>query len=231
MGKQSGLGAGDAGERPVRGMNRREMVRRLATAVTAGTAMAAAPAAVIAETAHRHPGHDPAPGRPDAPTSKTWKPLFFDPHQNSTFTIIAERIIPGSTDAKVSQFVDLLLSVDTLEPQKRFLNSLSAFDAYCLGKYQQPFVDLTAEQQNQVLAFASTQKPAEEISYLGRHHVLGPRNANSGEEMVLTMRDHFENLKHWASTAYFSSEPGMKSMGWTGQVYFTSFPNCKNENA
>lgn len=224
----------DAAAHAPRGMNRREMVRRLATAVTAGTAIAAVPAAAVAHPSS-HPDHAHnammngaamEPGA-QAPVTAAWSPLFFDPHQNETFTVLAERIIPGSTGAEVNQFVDLLLSVKSLEAQKQFLNSLSAFDAYSLEKYQRPFKDLTEDQQNQILTTASTMKPGGEFSGFRRRHVLGPRSQASTESQTLTLRDHFENLKRWVSEAYFSSEAGMKSMGWTGQVFFSSFPNCK----
>lgn len=222
--------ATDAAHSP-RGMNRREMVRRLATAVTAGTAMAAVPAAAVAHPSG-HPRGAMMNGSAMEPAAQTpvtahWTSLFFDPHQNETFTVLAERIIPGSTGAEVNRFVDLLLSVDSLEAQKRFLNSLSAFDAWSLEKYQRPFKDLTDEEQNQVLTEASTMKPSGGSSPFQRRHVLGPRSEASGSGATLTLRDHFEDLKHWVSEAYFSSEPGMKSMGWTGQVFFSSFPNCK----
>lgn len=228
MDKKSQSAGPDAAAHSHRGMNRRELVRRLATAVTAGGALAAVPGVAAAHPA----GHPMMNGKAmepaaQAPVTAHWTPLFFDHHQNETFTVLAERIIPGSTGAGVNQFVDLLLSVDSLDAQKRFLNSLSAFDAYSLEKYQRPFKDLTEAEQNQVLTAASTMKPGGDLSHFGRRRVLGPRNEAPAAEARLTLRDHFETVKHWVSEAYFSSEAGMKSMGWTGQVYFSSFPNCK----
>lgn len=212
---------------PKGGMNRREMVRRLATAMTAGTAMAAVPGAALAHPVHKHMMSDSTMRQADAKAAdKNWSPLFFDPHQNETFIILAERIIPGSTGAQVNRFVDLLLSVDSLDNQKKFVNSLSAFEAYSLTTYQHPYKDLTEEQQNQVLTVASTGNPGAELAKAGHQHILGPKTKDTAAEVRLTLRDHFENLKQWVSGAYFSSEPGMKSMGWTGQVYFSSFPGC-----
>jgi hypothetical protein len=40
------------------------------------------------------------------------------------------------------------------------------------------------------------------------------------------LRDHFELLKGWISGAYYSSEIGMRELGWTGQVMFAEFPGC-----
>ncbi|MGH9395544.1 MAG: gluconate 2-dehydrogenase subunit 3 family protein [Terriglobia bacterium] len=208
-----------AGTVPPTGMNRREMVRRLATAMTAGTAMAAVPGMAAAHPVYKHLASDSTMQQADAKAAdKDWSPLFFDPHQNETLIILAERIVPGSTGAQVNRFVDLLLSVDSLEAQKQFLNSLSAFEAYSLTTYHRPFKDLTEDEQNKVLTVASTAKPGGELHRFGRRHVLGPSSQEAGEEQRLTLRDHFENVKHWVSGAYFSSEEGMKSMGWTGQV-------------
>ncbi|MGH9435981.1 MAG: gluconate 2-dehydrogenase subunit 3 family protein [Terriglobia bacterium] len=221
--------SGNTEPAPRVGMNRREMVRRLATAMTAGTAIAAVPGVAAAHPVHKHTMSDSTMQRAEAAAAdKNWSPLFFDPHQNETFIVLAERIIPGSTGAQVNRFVDLLLSVDSLDEQKRFVNSLSAFEAYSLTNFQRPFKDLTEGQQNQVLTVASTEKPGSDLGKAGREHILGPSTHETTAERHLTLRDHFENLKHWVSGAYFSSEPGMKSMGWTGQVYFSSFPGCQH---
>jgi hypothetical protein len=45
---------------------------------------------------------------------------------------------------------------------------------------------------------------------------------------VLTLRDHFENIKGWVSGAFYSSEFGMKELGWTGQVAWDGLPGCTN---
>lgn len=213
-----------------RGMNRREMVRRLATAVTAGTAAAALPGVLSAHPVVRHMANEATLNQADAKAADpAWAPAFFDPHQNETVIVLAERIVPGSTEAQVNRFVDLLLSVDSQETQKAFVNSLSAFEAYSLEHYQKPFKDLTDDQQNHVLTVASTAKPGRSFPEFGRRPgVLGPREQGPGGNHPLTLGDHFENLKHWVSGAYFSSEPGMKFLGWTGQVMWASYPGCQH---
>ena len=40
------------------------------------------------------------------------------------------------------------------------------------------------------------------------------------------LRDHFDHLKGWIVGAHYSSEQGMRELGWTGQSFFTSFPDC-----
>ncbi|HEV2416200.1 MAG TPA: gluconate 2-dehydrogenase subunit 3 family protein, partial [Terriglobia bacterium] len=134
----------------------------------------------------------------------------------------------GSTDAKVAQFIDLLLSVEAQQQQKRFVDALSAFEAYSLATYHKPFINLSEEQQNHMLTVASTAKPGGRLPGFGRRRMLGPQNAEAGPEEKLTMRDHFEFLKREAAEGYFSSEPGLKYLGWTGQVMWSSFPGCQH---
>jgi Gluconate 2-dehydrogenase subunit 3 len=150
----------------------------------------------------------------DAKTAeKNWTPAFLDSHQNETLTVLAERIIPGSGRAQVNRFIDLLLSVDDQDAQRKFLGSLGAFDAESLKQYSHPYKDLTEDQQNEILTRASTEKP-------------GSDEAKNAEPRV-TLRDHFENVKGWVVGAYYSSEIGMKELGWTGQVIFPGFPGCQ----
>lgn len=231
MESQAGKNEAAMHDKKERGMNRREMVRRLATAVTAApalTVMAAAP--VLAEG---KPAASAAAAQATGPnqSSPLSAPAFLDPHQYETFTALAERIIPGSTDAGVAQFVDLMLTVEAQPMVKRFVNSLSAFEAASLAKYQKPFKDLSEDEQNQLLTAASTAKSGGGSPGFGRRRMgLGPRNMESGSEEKLTMRDHFELIKSAVSEAYFSSEPGMKYLGWTGQVMWSSFPGCAHSD-
>ncbi len=37
---------------------------------------------------------------------------------------------------------------------------------------------------------------------------------------------HFQNLKGWIAGAYYSSEPGMRELGWTGNVFLAELPGC-----
>jgi hypothetical protein len=139
--------------------------------------------------------------------------LFLDQHQSATLAVLAESIIPGSSQAHVNRFIDLLLSVDTQDLQKKFLASLSAFEADALRRFSHPYKDLSESQQNEILAAASTAEQGK---------------VEDGKSQRATMRNHFENLKRWVGDAYYSSEAGMKELGWTGQVFFTSFPGCRN---
>jgi Gluconate 2-dehydrogenase subunit 3 len=193
-----------------RAMGRREMVSRL----LGGAGLSyAAPLVAAAHPVRKHLADSATLAQADAKAAEpNWKPLFLDAHQTATFEVLAERIVPGSGEAKVTRFVDLLLSVDTQENQKKFLASLGAFEAESIRRYARPYKELTESQQNELLTVAS-----------GSEH----GGEGNGDATGLKVDGHFQNLKGWVSGAYYSSEHGMRELGWDGQVIFASFPGCQ----
>ncbi len=189
-------------------MDRRQMVRRLMLGAGAGVAL---PAVAAAHPMARHladsGGMEQAYGKA---ALDPWTAAFLDPHQNETLIVLAERIVPGSTEAHVNRLVDLLVSVDSLQVQREFLGSLAAFETAALRRYSRPFIKLSENEQNQIISAAAT----EDSEAAAKGDATG-------------MRGHFENLKSWIAGAYFSTEAGMKYLGWNGQYFFTSFPGCQ----
>lgn len=196
------------------GLDRREVVRWLMLGGGAGFAL---PGMATANPIAKHLADATTIAQADAKTAETnWTLAFLDPHQNETLIVLAERIIPASGNTEVNRFIDLLLSVDTQDAQRKFLGSLGAFDAESMKRHARPFKDLTENQQNEILTAASTEEPG--------------RAEKSGEPPAphVTLRDHFENVKGRVVGAYYSSEVGMRELGWTGLVMFPSFPGCEH---
>lgn len=133
-----------------------------------------------------------------------WKPEFLDKHQVETVTILAEQIVPGSTKAKSAQFIDALLAVDTEQRQRRFMQALGAFEGMAIAHAQKPWKSLTEADRTTLLTKASTAEPG------------------------ITIRDQFDHLKGWISGAYYSSEMGMRELGWNGNVFFEKFTGCQH---
>jgi len=134
--------------------------------------------------------------------SANWKPLFLSPEQNEALQSFSEAIVPGSTSAFVNRFIDLLLSVDSPARQQKFLASLSAMGAEGDRQFGSSFQRLSASQRHSLLAVVST----------------SPENS--------AIRESFEDLKEWIVASYYSSETGMKELGWTPNRFFPSFPGC-----
>lgn len=199
-------------------IDRRQAVQRLLAG--AGGALVV-PGLAAGHPVHKHLADAATLAAADAKVdSAQWVPVFLDAHQNESLIALAERIVPGSTKAQSNRFIDLLLSVDTQENQRRFLASMGAFEAESRTRFGHPFQTLTEDQQNQILTSASTEKS-------GMVRGAGPAMAAAVPTRV-TIRDHFENLKGWISGAYFSSEIGMRELGWTGEYMFESFPGCEH---
>jgi gluconate 2-dehydrogenase subunit 3-like protein len=132
-----------------------------------------------------------------------WQPLVLNQFENRRLVVMAERIIPSSEKAKVNIFIDLLLSVDTEKNQKDFVEALAAFEAESGKRFGKHLHTLEAAQLDELLTNASTGETAE-------------------------LQPHFENLKGWIAGAYYSSEMGMRELGWTPDRAFASFPGCEH---
>lgn len=215
---------GDA-KSSARSLNRREWIARMLGGVTAGMAFSGLAAA--------HPVRDlladsSTLDRADAIVAAAdWAPEFLDSFQAETLAALAERIIPGSSRAQVGRFIDTLLSVAQIENQERFLNSLAEFESESMKKFGHSYKDLTETQQDEILTMASAAESGHAHSAGRRRVSLGPPLATSGQEQD-TIRDQFEGLKGWVQGAYYSSEVGMRELGWTGEVMFESFPGCEH---
>jgi len=132
-----------------------------------------------------------------------YKPVFLSTSQLSALVNLCETLIPGSRKAKSAEFIDLLLSVDTTEPQKRFSDSLTAMETDAKSGYQKSVASLNPDEINHLLDSASAKDS--------------------------TDHEHFENLKSWAIGAYYSSEIGMRELGWKPDRVFPSFPVCTHD--
>jgi len=210
-----------------RGLNRRRMMQRLLGTTGAGLAL---PGLAVAHPVSGHLMNESTMAAAEAKVgNRDWQPIFFDPHQNEMVIALAERIVPGSTEAQVNRFVDTLISVDTEENQKKLLASLGAFEHEAINRYNHPFTELSEERQNAILSEASTGQPSQPGQW-GRRRRRPAAPKPGSAQPVLTLRDHFENIKAWVSGAFYSSEFGMKELGWTGQVAWESLPGCPHSN-
>jgi len=188
-------------EPPASGVPRRVALQALLSGVGAGFVV---PSSLDA----RHPmsRHLSSPAvieqaQKAAATAST--PEFLDAHQAKTLEALAEAIVPGSTAAKVTPFLDRLLAVESDKNQRAFLGALGAFDMAAVTKYGKPWIAIAASEQDALL-----------------------REASTAVATVSPLRGHFENLKEWVVGAYYSSEVGMRELGWTGNVFHQELPGC-----
>jgi hypothetical protein len=194
---------------------RRQVLQVLAGSVGAGLT---APSLAGAHAEHAH-----AAASPPAVAQSAAAPGFLDAHQLETLASLAEAVVPGSSEAGVAAFVDQLLAVDTRERQRDFLAALGAVQAESLSRFGKPWLSLDAAQKTVLLTTLSTGVKSRT-----------PRYWTPGEPVLVpdppklppTLRDRFDLLKQRIATAYYSSEKGMKELGWTGQMVHAAFPGC-----
>ena len=156
-----------------------------------------------------------------------WQPAFLDAHQNETLSAIGERLVPDSAAAEANRFIDTLLSVESEDTQRAFVAALNAFEHEAIAQHGQPFKDLSADEQNAILKAASELEPSQPAPMGRRRRPLAPPPPTGGAEApAASLRDHFETLKQWVGRSYYSSEAGMRELGWTGQVAWDSMPGC-----
>ena len=195
-----------------RSLTRREMVQRLLAGAGAGAAW---PLVAASHPIYRHLTNGAIFDEAEKLGAADWKLVFLNAQQNESLDAISESIVPGSEKAQVNRFIDLLLSVDTVEHKKNFTDSLAAFEGESQKRFGKRFPSLEAGQQNMLLTETST-RPAKENS-----------SGADGKENP-GLREHFENLKGWISGAYYSSEAGMRELGWTEDRVFERFPGCEH---
>jgi hypothetical protein len=216
---------------PVPALGRRALLQTLVGGAGLGLAL---PALGESHPMHEHLHDQAKVAAADAKTkTAAWKPAFLDAHQVETVTILAEQIVPGSTKAKSAQFIDALLSVDTEQRQRRFLQALGAFEGMAIAHAQKPWKALTEADRTTLLTKASTAEPGRpEGPGAGGGGGARPASAAGAgtppPEPAVTIRDQFDHLKGWISGAYYSSEIGMRELGWTGNVFFEKFPGCQH---
>lgn len=152
-----------------------------------------------------------------------WTPAFLSSHQDETLSALGERIVPGSTEARVSRFVDLLLSVDTGDARSGFLTALAAFEAESLRRFDRPFIGLTEAEQHEVLEAAAAAERAHPKGHRDWGWFAIPQKPELRDP---DLGDSLAHLKGWVAGAYYSSEIGMKELGWTGDTFFEGYPGC-----
>jgi hypothetical protein len=202
--------------------------RKVLQGLFAGAGAGLAAPALADDHPMRHHAMSAAPAAAQAKArAADWKPEFLDEHQLATLTALCARIVPGSEKDHADRFIDSLLAVDTREHGQRFLGALGALEGAARDRFKRPFRALTAAQQDEVLATASTGEP-------GRPDWVWtpgtPVERPQSDPIRVTLRDHFDHIKGWIVGAYYSSEAGLKELGHTGQMFFPEFPDCTHKD-
>jgi hypothetical protein len=175
---------------------------RLGRRVVLQSLMAGAGAAVFASRVSAAHAHHAATAPLAAAVGADSTLLFLDRHAFDTLAVLSEQIVPGARAVAVPEFLDRLLAVESTETQKRFMQALGAFEHEAREAHGVSWKTLTESQATALLTKISTLPDSDPT-----------RNA-------------FDGIKGAVSETYFSSEAGMKELGWDGSVAFAPPAAC-----
>jgi hypothetical protein len=180
-------------------LSRREIVQKLLEGMAAGAAL---PLIATSHPIYRHLTDGVLLDRADEMRgAPNWQPLFLNAGQAKTLAALSEALVPGAGTANADRFIDLLLSVDNAEHQREFVASLAAVEDDAKKQFRRDFAALTPSEQDKLLTDFSKRDER---------------------------REPFHNLKEWVVGAYYSSEQGMRELGWNGNYAFESYPGCEH---
>ncbi|MGA7343209.1 MAG: gluconate 2-dehydrogenase subunit 3 family protein [Terracidiphilus sp.] len=148
-----------------------------------------------------------------------WNPVFLNAQQNETLIALGEAIIPstdtpGAKAALVNRFLDLVLQALPPQIQHEFLDSLTWFDRGAMERYKATFVSLSDEEKQDLLNL---------VAWPHTHVQWGERESN------FDGHQHFDRMKRWIASAYYSSPVGLKELGWDGWPARGMFKGCEHQ--
>jgi hypothetical protein len=205
----------------LKGLTRREVMQRSLVAIGATFAT---PLVAGAHPLVRHLSMlASAQGVPD---EANWSPKFLNAEQNKVLVAISDRMLPGAGATHVNRTIDLVMTVETDENRKLLTQALVAIDAQAVKQLHSGITNLSPDQVDEVLSFCSEQEPPyAEHDDDSAGWKLNQRTPLTGAP---NLRDHFEYLKGWIVASYYSSEAGLRELGWDGVNYYESPAECEH---
>ena len=141
---------------------------------------------------------------------EAWKPGFLTPDQAELVATLAEIIIPetdtpGARAARVHEHIDLVLSHETEQVRKTFLEGLAEVGRLSLVRYGKAFVRISPEDQEALLSrLAEPDQPEE-----GAGHRF------------------FRDLRRRTVFAYYTSREGIhQELGYQGKQVLAEWEGC-----
>jgi gluconate 2-dehydrogenase gamma chain len=190
-----------------RGISRRSVLKSLGMGVAASSVLR-----VIPLQAAEHAHHMVAAEKAASP-AKAYAPKYFSAHQYKTLQAMCQTIFPADTDsggaieAGAPEFIDLLTSENT-DYQRVLGGGFMWLDNTCVDRYDKVYLDCSPDQQKEIL---------DKIAY--RKNSLADSSLSQGVEF-------FSFLRNMTADGFFTSEIGIKYLGYIGSTFLTEFPGC-----
>jgi gluconate 2-dehydrogenase gamma chain len=187
-------------------VSRRDILKSLTMGVMAGSVLRVIPAEA-AEYAHAMIQADKTAG------GGKYQAKYFSDHQYKTVEALCQAIIPadeksgGAREAGAPEFIDLLTS-ENPDYQLALGGGLMWLDGACTDRFGNPYLECTPAQQTAMLDL---------IAY--RRNAKADPGLSQGVEF-------FSFLRNLTADGYFTSEIGIKDLGYIGNTYLKEFPGC-----
>ena len=188
-------------------ISRRDILKSLAVAIPAGSVLGMIPLQA-AQHAHKAVKQEKAQA-----ASGKYTPKYFNAHQHETLRALCQTIIPadakcgGAIEAGAPEFIDLLTS-ENEEYQARLGGGLIWLDATCQQRFAKAYLDASPDQQTEIL------------------DLISHRRNEEAESTLRTGIQFFSFLRNLTTDGFFTSEIGIKYLGYIGNEYLDEFPGC-----
>ena len=185
-------------------ISRRDVVKSLTVGVMAGSVLSVIPVEA-AEHAHGLIAAEKMAG--------AYTPKYFSAPQYKTLQALSQLIIPpegdtgGALEAGAPEFIDLLTH-ENAEYQLKLGGGIMWLDATCGDRYGKTFVDCAPAQQKEILDLIAYRK-----------------NGLTHPEIIQGI-EFFSFLRNLVSDGFFTSEIGIKYLGYIGNTHLKDFTGC-----
>ena len=194
------------GTLPKTGVSRRSILKSLTMGAAATSVLRVIPLQA-AEHAHRMIMAE------KKAAAGTYTPKYFDAHGYKTLQTLCETIFPadsdsgGAVEAGAPEFIDLLTS-ENKDYQTVLGGGLMWLDGACVDRYGKVYLNCTPEQQKEML---------DKIAY--RKNAVADTSLDHGVAF-------FSFLRNMTADGFFTSESGIKYLGYAGNTFVKEFPGC-----
>jgi len=191
----------------IKTISRRNILKSLTMGAVASSVLRVIPAEA-AEYAH----HMVAAEKAGAPAG-AYTPKFFSSRDYKTLQTLCQTIFPadadsgGAVEAGAPEFIDLLTSENPAF-QLKLGGGIMWLDGACVDRYGKVYLDCTPEQQKEIL---------DKIAY--RKNAVSDPSLSQGVSF-------FSFLRNMAADGFFTSEIGIKYLGYVGNTFLKEFPGC-----
>ncbi len=188
-------------------ISRRDILKTLTMGAVASSVLRVIPAQA-AEYAHHMVAAEKA-----ATTAGVYTPKFFSPQQYKTLQALCQAILPadsdsgGAVEAGAPEFIDLLTS-ENPKYQLKLGGGMMWLESQCRDRYGKAYLECAPEQQKEILDLIAFCKNAE-------------KNPEISQGVTF-----FAFLRELTADGFFTSEIGIKYLGYVGNTYMLSFPGC-----